>query len=328
MNLNEWMNEAKAENENGKSLMQISLETYLTEILGFQLLEAKLIKNHYEEEFQFVATNGVNEYVFKNEYYDPKAFAPHQQVLILTEIRGQEGVLPVEHYIWLTRDNKNDKFLFTPLAELMSGSQNDQELRYAVEYLKNAFQDLKGFEYKEEESNDLSSFSISLDGQIILRQSFSNAIQCNFQKEALSSFQIVFKGVEQEKVTRELDEFIQFAHTYLAKNITLDQHNLSDLHTFLGELKLQPQLYTNAVLPSKKVESTPLFNPLVIETADMFSYHQIQVSIMYHYDKKTFIVEANYLFRTFVTECATVEEVKHQVTELIELLQTSNRKQV
>lgn len=320
MTLKNWMMEAKTENKNGKGLMQLSLETYLTEKLGLTLLEAKLIRQGYEEEFQFTTTNGTNEYIFENQYYEPKEFAPYQQVLVLKEIRGKEGVLPTDHMIWLTNNNENDKFLHTPLAELLSGTQNDQELGYIVAYLSNALKEFNGYHYEEEESNDLNSFVINLNDAIKLRKGFSNTIQCDFYKEQLSSIQIVFKERERTELNAELDVFIQFAQAYLAKNITLDGHDVSAFYQFLNEVHLRSKINTNALLSPNNSGPTLLFLPFVINTNDLFSYHQVQIKIQYQHDKKSFLVETDYLCRTFVTEYASLGELKKEVEELIQLV--------
>lgn len=323
MSLKEWMIEAREISENGKSLMQLSLETYLTEKLGFQLLETKLINKGYEDEFQFVVTKGTNQYVFVNEYYEAKEFAPHQQMLTLKQISGKEGVLTTEHTIWLTNDNGKDKFLFSPLSELMNGTQNDQELRFVVDYLKNAFCEVEGFHYEEKEQNDLRSFVISLNRDITIQKGFSNTVQCDFHKAKFFANQIVFKERDESELIAELDQFIEFVQAYLDETIALDHHNLSSLYDDLNEFNLYPQVNTSTLLSSKKLDKFLLFQPLVIEGDDMFSYHQIQVKIHYLNDKKSFLLETNYLFRTFETECTSVNDVKREVAELVHLIQTT-----
>lgn len=321
--LNEWINQASLQEKNGKKLSQLSLETYVTEILYLKIVDVKETEVDYEEAFELIATNGINEYVFSSEYYQPESFNPIQNVLILKEIRGLEGVYKTHQHLYLQNDNTpQNKYLHTPLSELIKGEDKDAELVFVVNYLKEALELIEGYIYKEKNENDIHSFRIKLnDNDVVIGQGFQNTIQFQFEKKKFNPFQIIFSNRNRQKLTNELDIVVEFIKSYLTGSIKINGHCTSELYEFLEKEELFPSVNTRVLLQLDDFKETKLFNEMVLGEWD--TYHQLEIFIVYQKKTNSFILKVNYLFKMFDITCATISEIKEEIRTLLPLFRTT-----
>lgn len=325
MELKEWIDQASIQEKNGKKLSQLSLETYLTEVLDLTIVDVKETDGNYEEAFELIATNGTNEYLFLAEYYQPESFNPIQNVMILKEIRGVEGVYKTHQYLYLQNDNTpKNKYLHTPLSDLIKGEDKDAELLFVVNYLKESLKLTDGYIYKEKNENDIHSFRIYLnDKDIIIGQGFQNTIQFQFEKKNFNPIQIIFSDRNQLELKKELDALIEFIRDYLADNIQTNGHCISELYDFLKEKKLHPSVNTNVLLQVGSYDETIIFNKMVMGEWDTF--HQLEIFIIYRRKSNSFVVKVNYLFKVFDINCLTISDVKNEINTLLPVFRTSQK---
>lgn len=319
MKLQELMKETKTQEEMGKKLSQISLENYITTYLGLSILEVKEIEVDYEDAFEFRTTNGTNEYIFKAEHYDFESFAIYQNVLILTEIRGKEGVFKTNQRLWVKNENTpTNKYLTTPLKDLLKGTANEAELQFVLNYLKTALETVEGYSYKETKENDISSFCIEISDDIHIQQSFSNTIQLSFRRKQLRTIQIIFKEQVESKLIKELEQATALIRDVCKGDIRLDHHSITDLYDFFQTEELYPIIHTSTLIRDNMKDNPLLFHPMTIGEYD--SYHQVQITIYYQQEIKGFIVDSNYLFKSFSQKCKDVKDVKEYVETIKQLV--------
>lgn len=321
--LNEWINQASLQEKNGKKLSQLSLETYLIENLDLKIIDVKETEVNYEEAFELIATNGTNEYLFLTEYYQPESFNPIQNVLILKEIRGVEGVYKTHQHLYLQNDNTpQNKYLHTPLSELIKGEDKDAELLFVVNYLQESLKLIEGYVYKEKKENDIHSFRIKLnDNDVVIGQGFQNTIQFQFEKKKFNPFQIIFSERNRLELTKELDTVVEFIKNYLTGSIMINEHCISELYDFLEKEKLYPSVNAKVLLQEDDFEEANLFNKMVLGEWD--TYHQLEISIGYQKKTNRFNLKVNYLFKVFETTYATTSEIKEEIKTLLPLFRTT-----
>lgn len=313
--------EASIEENNGKKLSQLSLETYIEERLNLTIIDLKEIEFHYEEAFEIIATNGINEYLFLAKYHQSESFNPIQNVLVLQEIRGPEGIYKTQQYLYLQNKNTpNNTYLTSDLSDLINGVDQDQELKWIIDYLKDKLQLVEGYVYKEKKENDPSSFRIYINEDVIIGNGFGNTIQFQFEKKKYSIFHVVFRNRNKQELKTEVDRAVQFIKNFLNDKVVLNGHNISALYHFLKDEKLFPSISTSSLVDEKEIEELELVNKMVVGEYD--SFHQLEIYISYLKKTNSFIVHTNYLFKTFELSCLTINDVITEIRNLLPLFRS------
>lgn len=316
MRLQDWINIAKNEEENGKKLSQISLEVYLSDFLNLKVLEVKELESDYEDKFEFVTTNGISEYIFHAEFYDVESFLPIQNVLILKEIRGKEGSFKLNENIWLKNDNTNNKYLKNSLSDLMKGKIEDQEFTFILDILKDSLSNIEGYLYTERRENNSNSFEIQIGKKVIIESGFGNTIQISFKNQYFNTIHFFFRDKTKTELKEEWVKYLNFIIDYCKWDINFYNHSISNLYDFLSEEKYFPSINTNILLDkgSLKFDKVLLIDSIVIGEYD--SYHQVEIKIYYGRFTRSFIIEYNYLFKIFQEECINIEEIKEKIKSI------------
>lgn len=318
-------NSIVAQNE-GKNLIQQSIENYITEVLDMEVIESENLgdKNSYQDVIKVVAKRKDSdaEYTFVSDYYQCEEFTPRENCLILQQIKGEEGLLKVEETLYMTNHsddfNKKHKLLNTPLSKLISGETQDAELSFVIDLLKENLENKKGYKYTEEQKGNLKSFIITLNDEIRIERGMSNTIQVTFQKKRLQSLQIIFRDVSEDKLKEEVEQLTSLVDEYFDWKITIDgKHNISELYDFLVSKKLSPDIVTSSIMKSYP-QSMQLFRSIVIGEWD--SYKQVSLNVNYNYKTQQFELISNYLFKETEVICNTVDEIKEVIEEIEKLL--------
>lgn len=314
MNFEAWIQNVKEQEMAGKKPSQISIETYIQDKFHMEIVEVKELPSDYEDKFEILATNGVNEYLFLFEFYEIQELNIWQNILMLKEVRGKEGVFKTEQKLWLTKETTpQNKYLHAPLSALLSNSLSNDELNFVVKYLVEACTSLNGFDYKELKENDIESFVLSVQ-DLKITVGFSNTIQVDFKRQYLS-FQIVYKERNREELIRELNDVTAFISSFSKNNVLIGSHSLSDLSLYLKEQNHYGEVITNSIVKPDTRNKVLIISPFVIGEYD--SYHQVQVHLYYNREIDVFEIEVNYMFRNFNEICNSVQEVQKQLEKLV-----------
>jgi len=325
-NLKNFVEDSLKKETEGKSLAQQSIENYITEVLDMTIIESKNLgaKDSFEDTIKVIAKSKHlnSKYTFISNYYEPGELTSRGDSIILTKIEGEEGIHEVEKTFYFNshsdESNRKHKLLNTPLDKLISGESEDEELNFVVNLLKQKLKDKKGYSYTEEQKGNLYYFLINLNDEVKIKTGFSNTIQISFQNKRFQSMQIIYKNVSEEKLINEIEQLSSFITDYFDWNITIDNHNISELYDFIQSKKLIKDVITHSFIKNESSNVVQIFQDIVI--GDWNSYKQVNLSIKYNYKTKQFELVASYLFKETNILCHSIGELKQTIENLESLV--------
>lgn len=345
-NIKQELMKAKQSKAEGSNYREQSFLNFIENVLNMNIVEVENLgdKKSYKDEFVIKASHNNNDtlYTFIGKYYDFHFFMPRENKLVLTEVSNGKQLYECEEVFYMSQQNnhntKNHFLLNTPIDELIQGVSRDKELEFVVNALKDNLKNKPGYEYLEQNKDDVSTFRIKLKSdnkEVIIGQGFQNTIQVNMETSGMhyrmDSIQIHFrnKDMNENEVLNKVKSLSELVDNYFNDSMIIDNNNISTLINSLG--RAVDRVNTDVLyeglksLKKKDLEDNedkwvPVLYAFQIENENVDDeddeYNQFEVHLGYSYNKKEFKLKLNYLFNEYSVTCKDVQNVIDTIESL------------